>query len=87
MKIVKLKDTVRKDVPIYYRKLYTSVVVIELNDKQNDYRIDFSIETKPTGAKEINVNFIDTIDYPLVPVTNNLKTYINELDSACGLPD
>jgi hypothetical protein len=87
MKIVKLKDMIRKDVPIYYRKLYTSVAVIELNDKQKDYRIDFSIEMKPTGQKEICVNFIDTIDYPLIPITRELKLYINEMDLADGLPD
>jgi hypothetical protein len=87
MKIVTLKDMIRKDVPIYYRKLYTSVAVIEFNNKTNDFRIDFSIEMKPTGHKEINVNFIDNVDYPLVPVIKELKQYINDLDSAGGLPD
>jgi 2-methylaconitate cis-trans-isomerase PrpF len=87
MKILTLKDMIRKDVPIYYRKLYTSVAVIELNNKQNDYRIDFSIEIKPTGQKEINVTFIDAVDYPLIPVIRELKQYINDLDSAQGLPD
>jgi hypothetical protein len=87
MKIVTLKDMIRKDVPIYYRKLYTSVAVIEFNNKPNDYRIDFSIEMKPTGNKEISVTFIDTVDYPLVPVIRELKQYINDLDSAGGLPD
>jgi hypothetical protein len=87
MKIVTLKDMIRKDVPIYYRKLYTSVVVIEFNNKVNEFRIDFSVEMKPTGQKEINVNFIDTVDYPLIPVIRELKQYINDLDSAGGLPD
>jgi len=86
MKIVTLKDMIRKDVPIYYRKLYTSVAVIEFNSKQENYRIDFSIEVKPTGQKEINVNFIDTVDYPLVPLVKELKQYINDLDNADGLP-
>jgi len=87
MKIVTLKDMIRKDVPIYYRMLYTSVAVIELNNKQNDYRIDFSLEIKPTGAKEVNVTFIDAVDYPLVPVVRELKRYIIELDNADGLPN
>jgi hypothetical protein len=86
MKIVTLKDMIRKDVPIYYRMLYTSVAVIELNNKQNDYRIDFSLEIKPTGAKEVSVTFIDNVDYPLVPVVRELKRYIIELDNADGLP-
>jgi hypothetical protein len=87
MKIVKLKDMIRKDVPIYYRKLYTSVAVIELNNKPIDYRIDFSIEIKPTGQREVNITFIDAVDYPLVPVIKELKQYISELDFAGGLPD
>jgi len=87
MNVISIKDMIRKDVPIYYRKLYTGVAVIELNGTPTDFRIDFSIEMKPTGHKEISVSFIDNIDYPLIPVTRELKQFINELDAACGLPD
>jgi len=87
MKIITIKDMIRKDVPIYYRKLYTGVAVIEFNAGPCNYRIDFSIEYKPTGQKDINISFIDTIDYPLIPLTKELKNYITELESACGLPD
>jgi hypothetical protein len=87
MKAISIKDMIRKDVPIYYRNLYTGVAVIELNKAQKDYRIDFSIEHKPTGQKEINVNFIDTIDYPLLPVNRELKNLINEMDNSGTLPD
>jgi hypothetical protein len=86
MKIISIKDMIRKDVPIYYRKLYTGVAVIEM-DKQVDYRIDFSIEYKPTGQKEVNITFIDKVDYPLVPLNKELKNYIVELETAGGLPD
>jgi len=86
MKVISIKDMIRKDVPIYYRMLYTGVAVIELNDKESDFRIDFSIETKPTGHKEISVSFIDTIDYPIIPVSKELKQYISELDSNDALP-
>jgi cellobiose-specific phosphotransferase system component IIB len=86
MKVVSIKDMIRKDVPIYYRNLYTGVVVIEMNKAQKDYRIDFSIETKPTGQKEINVNFIDTVDYPLLPINKELKNLINEMDNTGNLP-
>ena len=87
MKIIALKDTIRKDVPIYYRKLYTGVAVIDTKGTPVDYRIDFSIEYKPTGQKEIGITFLDAIDYPLVPVNKELKQFIDELDSAGGLPD
>ena len=87
MKIISIKDMIRKDVPIYYRKLYTGVAVIDFNDKQTDFRIDFAIEYKPTGHKEVTVNFLDNIDYPLIPVSKELKNYIAELENVGGLPD
>jgi hypothetical protein len=67
--------------------LYTGVAVIDFNDKSADFRIDFSIEYKPTGQREINISFIDTIDYPLIPVNRELKKIITEMDSNGGLPD
>ena len=87
MKVICIKDMIRKDVPIYYRRLYTGVAVIEINQNHTDFRIDFSIETKPTGHKEVSLNFIDSLDFPLIPISNELKNHINELDNACGLPD
>jgi len=87
MKVISIKDMIRKDVPIYYRKLYTGVAVIEMNKGPADYRIDFTIEYKPTGSKDISVSFIDTIDYPLIPINRELKKFISDMDSNGGLPD
>jgi len=87
MKIVAIKDMIRKDVPIYYRKLFTGVAVIDMNNTHKDYRIDFSIEYKPTGQKDIGISFIDTIDYPLIPLNREFKNFINELEVSGGLPD
>jgi hypothetical protein len=87
MKIQAIKDIVRKDVPIYYRRLYTGVAVLELTTTSSDYRIDFAIEQKPTGVKEITVTFIDKVDYPLLPLNKELKSYIDDLDTNGVLPD
>jgi hypothetical protein len=87
MKILEVKDIVRKDVPIYYRRLYTCVAVIELINTSQDARIDFSIEHKPTGQKEILITLIDKVDYPLVPLNSALKKAIDDLDSSGALPD
>jgi len=87
MKAVSIKDMIRKDVPIYYRNLFTGTAVIEMNNVQKDYRIDFSIEYKPTGQKEINVSFIDTIDYPLIPINRELKNLIAQMEANGGLPE
>jgi hypothetical protein len=87
MKIITIKDTIRKDVPIYYRKLFTGVAVIELARGPADYRIDFTIEYKPTGQKDISISFIDKVDYPLIPLNREIKQYINNQDSEGMLPD
>jgi hypothetical protein len=87
MRVIAVKDIVRKDVPIYYRLLYTGVATLELTRGAADYRIDFSIEIKPTGQKEILITFLDAPDYPLVPVIKELKQYIGNLHSGGALPD
>ena len=87
MKIIVIKDIVRKDVPIYYRKLYTGVAVLELTKGPNDYRIDFAIEYKPTGQKDISVTFLDDLDYPLLPLIKELRKHIDGMESGGTLPD
>ncbi|MDR0316594.1 MAG: hypothetical protein LBH97_06815 [Treponema sp.] len=87
MKIIAIKDIVRKDVPIYYRLLYTGVAVLELNERPVDHRIDFSIEIKPTGQKDIAVNFLEKVDYPLLPIVKELKTHIDSMHTNGVLPD
>ena len=87
MKVKGIKDIVRKDIPIYYRLLYTGVAELELTKGPSDYRIDFSVEIKPTGQALINVSFLDALDYPLVPVVQELKKIIDSMHSNGLLPD
>ena len=87
MKVIIVKDIVRKDIPIYYRQLYTGVATIELTKNTADYRVDFCIETKPTGKREISLSFLDEVDYPLIPVIKELKKIIETMDENGALPD
>jgi hypothetical protein len=87
MRIVTIKDIIRKDVPIYYRLLYTGVAVIELKADPADFRIDFSVEIKPTGQIEVGVTFLDEVDYPLLPVIKELKVLIETMHTNGTLPD
>jgi len=86
MKIIAIKNIARKDVPIYYRMLYTGVAEIKLFSGTADYRIDFSIETTPLGGKEISVSLGDDIDYPLLPILRELKKAIDAMHSDGELP-
>jgi hypothetical protein len=86
MQILELKEIIRKDVPIYYRRLYSGIAVLQLMSKSIERKIDFSIETKPTGQKEILITIGDPIDYPLVPLIKELRKFIDKLDVDGNLP-
>jgi hypothetical protein len=86
MKVLQIKDIVRKDVPIYYRRYFSGVAVLELMNKSIERQIDFQIETKPTGVKEISLSVSEPVDYPLAPLITELKKFVISLDDAGGLP-
>ena len=87
MKIIEIKNLIRKDVPIYYRRLYSGLLVLEMINKLIEVPLDFQIEQKPTGEIDISLSLSQTIDYPLVPLQRELKKFIGELDSGGKLPD
>jgi hypothetical protein len=86
MRIVQIKNVKRKEVPIYYRRLYSGIAEFELLNRAEDRLIDFTIETKPTGQKDIFVTMPEPLDYPLVPLMRELKKFLIDLDDAGKLP-
>jgi hypothetical protein len=86
MKVLQVKDIERKDVPIYYRRFFSGILVLELLNKPVERAIDFTIETKPTGVRDILVTLAEPVDYPLIPLMKEVKKYLNELDDSGGLP-
>ena len=86
MKVIDVRDIVRKDLPIYYRRLFTGIAVIDILDEKLERRIEFCIETQPTGAQEVSVNLLDHLEYPLVPVLRELKNHVAGLDRTGALP-
>jgi len=86
MRIADLKNLVRKDVPIYYRRHFSGILEIELINQTVESHIDFTIETKPTGINEITIDDMDAVEYPLLPLRKAVKHYISLLDETGGLP-
>jgi len=86
MRIAAIKNLSRKDVPIYYRRLFAGTLVIELLNNIIESHIDFIVETKPTGVNEVIIKQMDTVDYPLLPLTKEVKKFISMLDETGGLP-
>jgi hypothetical protein len=86
MTITGIKNIVRKDVPIYYRRLFTGILELDLMGKGVESPVDFTIETTPAGSKDVSVTIAETVDYPLVPLMRELKKFILTLDDTGGLP-
>ena len=86
MKIIGIRDIIRKDVPIYYKNFYKGVLSIELLKKNVDVPMEFIIEHKPTGQMEIDITLSQEVDYPKVPLMKELKNYISELNFSRKLP-
>ena len=87
MKIIEMKNLERKDVPIYYRRLYSGIAVMQVINKIVEARLEFQIEHKPTGQIEIMITFLEDVEYPLVPLKRELIRYIGGLDSDRKLPN
>jgi hypothetical protein len=86
MKIKQIRDVIRKDVPIYYRRLFSGILEIELLGKNVERSIDFTIETMPTGLSQVSITIAEPIDYPLTPLMRELKQFITDMDENGGLP-
>jgi len=86
MRIVALKNLVRKDVPIYYRRLFSGILEIELINKTVESHINFTVETKPTGINEVIINEMGDVEYPLLPLRKAVINHISLLDETGGLP-
>ncbi len=81
MKLTEIADIVKKNVALHYRNEYTARAVFEVGEKKTlSKRIEFVVEMSAIGSKDIRINFVDTIEYPLVPILKSLKDEIHLLD-------
>ncbi len=86
MKVLEIKDLLRKDIPLYYRREFFGKAVIEVFKDRHEKRIDFTVEKTPLGGTSVHVSLIDEVDYPVVPLVESLKSYIMDLEKKGGLP-
>lgn len=81
MKLNRVEDITRKPVALHYRNEYAANAIFGMMDgKMLTRRIEFIVEMSPLGAKDIRIQFIDPIDYPLIPILKSLKEEIRALD-------
>jgi hypothetical protein len=81
MKLLSFDNIQKKDIPLHYRNEYTARARFT-NSAGLDWanNVFFSIEMHPTGKKEIKIEFLDPLDYPLLPMMRVLREEINSLD-------
>lgn len=80
MKVVELKNIEKRDLAVDYRRVYTADAVLELPGSTVEKRIEAALEHSPLGHVDIRVSLLESLDYPLIPVLNALKTAIIELE-------
>jgi len=86
VRINDIKNILRKDTPIYYRRIYSGLAEIVILEKKQALNIDWVIETSPLGTKTITVTVRDKIDYPLLNIIKELKLKIGNFDEEGKLP-
>lgn len=86
MKVLEFRNIQRKESPLSYRKEFHADAVMEFLAKQTQKRVAFVIEHRPVGPADIQVKFMDELEFPLIPVMITLKQFIRNLEEEGGLP-
>ncbi|MCA1755544.1 MAG: hypothetical protein LC641_12800 [Spirochaeta sp.] len=82
MKVIGIRDIQRKEAAIEYRRMYTGTATLSLNGAGSiDVPIEFTLEHTALGSIDISVNLLREIEYPVLPVINDLKEYIHRLST------
>ena len=86
MKFLGMDEISKKDTLIYYRNEYSGCASFSLiAGKRASVRFESTVEIKPTGERDIYLQLLDQIDYPLVPIMKSLKEEILSIDRE-GMP-
>jgi len=81
MRLIAIDEITKKDTLIYYRNEYSGQATFSLiAEKTASVRFQSTVEIKPTGEKDVQVELLDSIDYPLLPILKTLKEEIISID-------
>lgn len=86
MRVVEFKNLQREEGEIFYLRKYACDALIEFPTSSDLVPIQFSIETNPIGQKIIELSFVKSINYPLLPVKKALLQYILTEEQEGRLP-
>jgi hypothetical protein len=85
MRVIELRDIVRRDSLILYRKQYSASATLEHVSTQT-VPITFVVEHSAVGGHDVSVDIDGSLDYPLIPATRALREHILQLERQGKLP-
>ena len=81
MELIGISDIKKKDTLIYYRNQYEGTALFSLvMNKQASVKFNSTVEMLPTGQRDVTVELLESIDYPLLPIIKLLKQQLIEID-------
>jgi hypothetical protein len=87
MEVIGFRQLNKKDVPLRYRNEFSGLAVFKTDsEKTIEKKVTFVLERMANGKRDVTIDIQDDIDYPLLPIVKNLKSYILDLDEKGQLP-
>lgn len=86
MRVIELRNVYREDGAIYYFRKFKGEAVMEFPNGEVNTPITFSIETNPLGEKKIDIVLLQAANYPVIPIKNALRIFIQKEDERGKLP-
>lgn len=87
MQVINIEDITKKDSPLSYRNEYfASVRFLDPYSRETVKKFHFIIERDPLGERDIQIRFLDPLDYPVLDLLRNLRDKILEMDNKVQLP-
>ncbi|AGT27182.1 hypothetical protein [Borrelia miyamotoi] len=86
VRFVSLDNIQKQNSHIYYRSVYFAKVVYEYRDSNESKQVKFTIESTPLGEKHVTVEFLDSLNYPVLSLMIAIKKCVIDLDIKGELP-
>ena len=87
MKFLGIRDVSANETGIHYRKEYNASAVFEtLTDSTRLSPVRFVVEHSPVGGFSVEVEFLESIDYPIVTAKRKIRECVVQMDQTNQLP-
>jgi hypothetical protein len=85
---LELTSITKEDGYIYYIHHYKAVAKIELISSTISVPVSFTVEMNPLGMRTVDLDPLPkNLDYPVLPMTKSLKTFIDDMAKNGKLPE